>query len=134
MTGAEMALAGAAAVGLYVWFDSSRRTHAVTSGVARLEARVPYRLTLITDAPVSGPIPTMELQDRQTGVRGELIPFGAYDVAFATTTSGRSTVSFTMTPPAPVPLSIGAQLSAEGEFAPGLTLTRVERLDGKPMS
>jgi hypothetical protein len=77
---------------------------------------------------------TTATEDKQTGVRGELIAFSAYDVSFGLAPSGRSTVSFTMTPLAPVPLSIGAQLSATGEFAPGLTLVRVERLDGKNFS
>jgi hypothetical protein len=129
-----MALAGAAGFGLYLLFGSDKSRSLATSGRVSLEARVPYRIELQTDAPLTSQPMTASTLDKQTTVRGELIKFSAYDIAFGRTpgrAGGEYSVWFTMVPPAPVPFAIGAQLDEAGEFGPGLRLFSVERLDGK---
>lgn len=94
------------------------------SGTVTLAPRVPYRLTFETDVPLAS-------VDETSALRAELLPFSPYDVAITTVGSGRSLVSYSMLPAYPIPISIGARLSADGRYAPSLTLTAVERLDGK---
>lgn len=104
-----------------------------TSGQVMLQPRVPYRLTLESDDTFIASPMTPELQDRQNEVRTELLSLSAYDIVFERTLTGRQHVVFQLTPLFPIPLSIGAQLSATGSWGPKLILSKVERLDGKPI-
>lgn len=94
------------------------------SGTVTLEPRVPYRLTFETDLPLAS-------VDDTSALRAELLPFSPYDVAITAVGSDRSLVSYSMLPAYPIPISIGARLSADGRYAPSLSLVAVERLDGK---
>lgn len=134
--GVEHLALGAAAFGGLYWLLVVRRgSQAVVSGTVTLEARVPYRLTLDAAEPVTAFPMNATMVDRQTEIRTELLKFSAYDVAFGLIPNGsggsRYVVSFKMTPLHPLPLIIGAELDRDTKWGPKLTLSKVERLDGK---
>lgn len=131
----HLAVGALAAGGLYWLFTGNDNVWVVTSGTVTLLARVPYRLTLDASEPVTAHPMNATMVDRQSEIRTELLKFNAYDVAFALLPddhdSSRYVVSFKMTPLYPIPLIIGAPLDSGTKWGPKLTLSKVERLDGK---
>lgn len=124
-----------AALGAAAWLvlGAGKSPSVITSGTVTLAARVPYRLTLETNETLSAYPMNPALVDRQSEVRTELLALSAFEVEFSKAASGQSLVTFRMTPVFDIPLTIGSQLNPNGKWGPKLLLTKVERLDGKPI-
>lgn len=87
-----------------------------------VERGLSYRLRF------GAPFPLEHETARQSELRFELLPLGAYDIDFRDRSNGQAELGFTITPNAATTLHLGSPLNATGSIGPDLLLESVTPL------